>query len=239
MNNLPKEGRVHSIQTLGTLDGPGVRFVIFMQGCNLRCGCCHNPDTWCFEGGALYTAEELLERIMNYRTYFGKDGGVTVSGGEPLLQAEFIKELFILCHDNGINTCLDTSGGILNDGVKELLAHTDRVLLDIKYSTDEMYKKYVGCSIDAPLNFLEYINEKGIQTTVRQVIIPSLNDNADSIAYLSFLQKKYTCIDKIELLPFKKICKVKYDNMGLSFDFDRYDTPNKDLMDLLNKMLEQ
>ncbi|MBR5241599.1 MAG: 4Fe-4S cluster-binding domain-containing protein, partial [Clostridia bacterium] len=128
MNNLPKEGRVHSIQTLGTLDGPGVRFVIFMQGCNLRCGCCHNPDTWSFEGGKIYTAEELLKKIMNYRTYFGKDGGVTVSGGEPLLQAEFIKELFILCHDNGINTCLDTSGSILNDGVKELLAHTDRVL---------------------------------------------------------------------------------------------------------------
>ena len=239
MNNLPKEGRVHSIQTLGTLDGPGVRFVIFMQGCNLRCGCCHNPDTWSFEGGKIYTAEELLKRIMNYRTYFGKDGGVTVSGGEPLLQAEFIKELFILCHDKGINTCLDTSGSILNDGVKELLAHTDRVLLDIKYSTDEMYKKYVGCSIEKPLEFLEYLNEMGIKTTVRQVIIPSLNDNTDNLSYLSSLSKKCSCIDKIELLPFKKICKVKYDNMGLSFEFNRFDTPNKDLMDSLNKILEQ
>ena len=239
MNNLPKEGRVHSIQTLGTLDGPGVRFVIFMQGCNLRCGCCHNPDTWCFDGGKAYTADALLKSILNYRTYFGKDGGVTVSGGEPLLQAEFVKELFILCHNNGINTCLDTSGSILNDGVKELLSVTDRVLLDIKYSTEEMYKNYVGCSIDAPLEFLKYLNEKRIPTTLRQVIIPALNDNGDSISYLNSLSRTYTCINKIELLPFKKICKVKYDNMGIPFDFDRYETPSKDLMDSLNKMLKQ
>ena len=239
MKDLPKVGRVHSIQTLGTLDGPGVRFVIFMQGCNLRCGCCHNPDTWCFDGGKTYTADELLKSILNYRTYFGKDGGVTVSGGEPLLQAEFVKELFILCHNNGINTCLDTSGSILNDGVKELLSVTDIVLLDIKYSTDKMYKNYVGCSIDGPLEFLKYLNEKRIPTTLRQVIIPALNDNEDNISYLNSLSRTYTCIDNIELLPFKKICKVKYDNMGIPFDFDRYETPSKDLMDSLNKMLKQ
>ena len=238
MKYLPKEGRVHSIQTLGTLDGPGVRFVIFMQGCNLRCGCCHNPDTWEFDGGKTYTADELLKKIMNYRTYFGKDGGVTVSGGEPLLQAEFVKEIFTLCHDNGINTCLDTSGSILNDSVKELLSATDRVLLDIKYSTDEMYKRYVGCSIDAPLKLLEYLNDKGIPTTLRQVIIPSLNDNEDSVTYLKNLRASYACIDNVELLPFKKICKVKYDNMGIPFDFDRFDTPSKALLDSLNKMLE-
>ena len=237
MRYSPKEGRVHSIQTLGTLDGPGVRFVIFMQGCNLRCGCCHNPDTWRFEGGQMYTADELLKKILNYRTYFGKDGGVTVSGGEPLLQAEFVYELFELCHDNGINTCLDTSGSILNDEVKKLLSVTDRVLLDVKYSTDEMYKKYVGCSIDLPISFLGYLNEKGIPTTVRQVIIPSLNDNLDSISYLKELKYTYTCIDTTELLPFKKICKVKYDNMGIQFDFDRFDTPTRELMDSLNIML--
>lgn len=237
MRYSPKEGRVHSIQTLGTLDGPGVRFVIFMQGCNLRCGCCHNPDTWRFEGGQIYTAEELLKKILNYRTYFGKDGGVTVSGGEPLLQAEFVYELFELCHDNGINTCLDTSGSILNDEVKKLLSVTDRVLLDVKYSTDEMYKKYVGCSIDSPISFLGYLNEKGIPTTVRQVIIPSLNDNLDSISYLKELKYTYTCIDTTELLPFKKICKVKYDNMGIQFDFDRFDTPTRELMDSLNGLL--
>ena len=237
MRYSPKEGRVHSIQTLGTLDGPGVRFVIFMQGCNLRCGCCHNPDTWRFDGGQIYTAEELLKKILNYRTYFGKDGGVTVSGGEPLLQAEFLYELFDLCHDNGINTCLDTSGSILNDEVKKLLSVTDRVLLDVKYSTDEMYKKYVGCSIDLPISFLKYLNEKGIVTTVRQVIIPSLNDNLESISYLKELKCTYSCIDTTELLPFKKICKVKYDNMGIQFDFDRFDTPTRELMDSLNIML--
>ena len=238
MNNLPKEGRVHSIQTLGTLDGPGVRFVIFMQGCNLRCGCCHNPDTWSFDGGKIFTAEDLLKRIMNYSTYFGKDGGVTVSGGEPLLQSKFVKELFSLCHSKGINTCLDTSGSVLNDEVRELLSVTDRVLLDIKYSTEKLYKKYGGCSVNAPLEFLEYLNENRISTTVRQVIIPSLNDNVENILYLNSLSERFSCIDKIELLPFKKICKVKYDNMGLSFDFDRYDTPSKNLMNSLNKMLK-
>ena len=238
MKDLPKVGRVHSIQTLGTLDGPGVRFVIFMQGCNLRCGCCHNPDTWEFDGGKTYTADELLKKIMNYRTYFGKDGGVTVSGGEPLLQAEFVKEIFTLCHDNGINTCLDTSGSILNDGVKELLSVTDRVLLDIKYSTDEMYKKYVGCSIDDPLEFLKYLNEKRIFTTLRQVIIPTLNDNEDNISYLNSLSRTYTCIDNIELLPFKKVCQVKYDNLKIPFPFAEKESPTKELMNELNNIIK-
>ena len=115
-------GRVHSIQSMGTLDGPGVRFVIFTQGCPLRCKCCHNPDTWDFLGGTLYTPEQLVSRALRFRPYFGQDGGVTVSGGEPLMQARFVTELFALCHEKGINTCLDTSGSILNGNVAELLA---------------------------------------------------------------------------------------------------------------------
>ena len=125
-------GRVHSIQSMGTLDGPGVRFVIFLQGCPLRCSCCHNPDTWDINGGREYSAEELISRALRFREYFGKDGGITVSGGEPLLQTEFIKELFALAHEQGLHTCLDTSGCILNDKVKDLLSVCDRVLLDIK-----------------------------------------------------------------------------------------------------------
>jgi len=228
-------GKINSIQTLGTLDGPGVRFVVFTQGCNLRCGCCHNPDTWDIQGGTEYTATELADKVERYRNYFGEDGGITVSGGEPLLQADFVKELFAECHKRGINTCLDTSGSIISDKVKDMLEYTDRILLDIKYMSDEMYHKYVGCSIKTPMEFLEYVNEKNIPVTLRQVIIPTLNDNMDNIDFLNEIIKKYNCIDNVELLPFKKICKVKYDKMGMEFPFEKYDQPTKEAMDKLKQ----
>ncbi len=224
------KGYVNSIQTLGTLDGPGVRFVIFMQGCNLRCGCCHNPDTWEMTGGTEYSVETLMKKIGHYREYFGKEGGITLSGGEPLLQAEFAKELFSECKKSGINTCLDTSGSIINNKVKELLEVTDRVLLDIKYTNDEQYKRYVGCSINAPLEFLKYVDDKKIPVTLRQVIIPTLNDNDENINKLKEIKEKHLSIDKVELLAFKKICKVKYDKMGIDFPFDSYPTPDSDKM---------
>ena len=237
MKNAEIFGNIHSIQTLGTLDGPGVRFVLFMQGCNLRCGCCHNPDTWEYGSGEKLTVSEALTKIEKYRSYFGEDGGVTLSGGEPLLQAEFAKELFSECHKRGINTCLDTSGSILTDEVKELLTYTDRVLLDIKYHTDELYKKYVGCSIDRPLAFLSYLDTIKLATTIRQVIIPTLNDNEYNLAFLNSLIKNHSCIDDVELLPFKKICKVKYDNMNLTFDFDKYDAPTYEYVESLRQKI--
>ena len=138
-------GRIHSFQSLGTVDGPGIRFVAFMQGCNLRCSCCHNPDTWDCYAGTVYTASDVVSKAERFREYFGEKGGITVSGGEPLLQADFVREVFRLCHEKGINTCLDTSGCILNDSVKALLDETDRVLLDIKYDYEDSYRRYVGC----------------------------------------------------------------------------------------------
>lgn len=230
-------GKVNSIQTLGTVDGPGVRFVVFTQGCNLRCGCCHNPDTWKANGGKVYTAEELASSAERYKEYFGEKGGITLSGGEPLLQAEFGAVLFETCHQRGINTCLDTSGSILNDAVKRLLEHTDRVLLDIKYTTDEDYKKYVGCSIEAPIKFLEYLNDKKIPVTLRQVIIPTLNDTEENINRLNELIKKYPCIEKTELLAFKKLCSVKYDKLGVDFRFKDLPTPTKDQMEYLQNLI--
>lgn len=230
-------GRIHSVQSLGTVDGPGVRFVLFMQGCPLRCGCCHNPDTWEINEGSLYTAEETVKKAVRFKEYFGKDGGVTVSGGEPLLQADFVREVFSLCHENGINTCLDTSGCILNDGVKALLCETDRVLLDIKYTCDEMYRKHVGCPLEAPLKFLAYLNEQGISTTVRQVIIPTLNDSEENIAELKSITQSFSCVDGIELLPFRKICQVKYDKMNISFPFSHLPEPTKKKMDELRILL--
>ena len=224
---------------MGTLDGPGVRFVIFLQGCPLRCRCCHNPDTWATDGGKEYTAEELVARALRFREYFGEDGGVTVSGGEPLLQTEFVRELFGLCHREGLNTCLDTSGCILNDNVKALLDVSDRVLLDIKYVTDELYRENVGCGIDTPLAFLDYLSEKGIPTTLRQVIIPTVNDNEKSVSALGEIAKAHENVDKIELLPFRKICQVKYDNMGIEFPFAHIPEPSKETMARLDSILHK
>lgn len=231
-------GNVHSIQSLGTLDGPGVRFVVFLQGCNLRCGCCHNPDTWNLQGGTEYTAIDLVKKAERYKNYFGKDGGITLSGGEPLLQAYFSKELFTECKKVGIHTCLDTSGSILNADVLSLLDVTDRVLLDIKYPTDEQYRKYVGCEIETPLEFLSVLNQKKIPTTLRQVTIPTLNDTDESVEFLNDLAVKFSCIDKIELLPFKKICTVKYQQMGLPFRFESLETPSAETMKNLTSKIK-
>lgn len=234
---MSKKGIIHSIQSLGTVDGPGIRFVVFLKGCNLRCGCCHNPDTWDMSGGTEYTAEEIINKAVRYKEYFGKEGGITVSGGEPLLQSDFVKEVFALAKEKGINTCLDTSGSILNDDVRALLEVTDRVLLDIKYTIDEDYQKYVGCSLSAPLEFLNYLENQKIPTTLRQVIIPNLNDNEENILKLKDIRDAHPNVDKVELLPFKKICQVKYDNMGINFPFSDIPEPSKELMEKLNTFI--
>ena len=232
-------GRVHSIQTLGTLDGPGVRFVVFVQGCPMRCGCCHNPDTWEFGGGDERCAEELAKTADRYRAYFGRHGGVTLSGGEPLSQAAFSSAFFRECKKLGLHTCLDTSGGILDDETKELLSYTDRVLLDIKYTDDALYRKHVGCPLEKPLDFLAYLNEKAIPVTLRQVIIPTLNDSADNLRALKAIRDANACVDKTELLPFRKICQVKYDKMNLPFAFGHLPEPTKEKMAELEKILAE
>lgn len=232
-------GRVHSIQSLGAVDGPGVRFVVFLQGCPLRCKCCHNPDTWVADGGTTYTAEDIVEKALRYRDYFGKEGGITLSGGEPLLQSDFAREVFTLCREKGIHTCLDTSGCVLNDSVKELLAVTDRVLLDIKYTTEEQYRENVGYSLRQVLEFLDYLNGQSIPTTLRQVIVPTVNDTAENIAALNEIIKRFTCVDAVELLPFRKICQTKYDALGLEFPFGEKEEPTAETMKALNALLQQ
>ncbi len=231
-------GKIHSFQSLGALDGPGIRFVMFLQGCNLRCGCCHNPDTWDFMSGKEYGAEEIVKKASRYKEYFGKDGGITASGGEPLLQAAFVTEVFRLCHNEGINTCLDTSGSIMNNDIKALLAETDRVLLDIKYTDALQYEEFVGCKMQNVLDFIDYLNSKNIPVTLRQVIIPTLNDNEENITKLKEIAEKHACVDKIELLPFKKICQVKYDNLGISFPFSHIPEPMSETMKTLNQLLK-
>ena len=232
-------GRVHSIQSMGTLDGPGVRFVIFLQGCPLRCKCCHNPDTWDFSGGTEYTAEELVGRAIRFREYFGEQGGVTVSGGEPLCQASFVRELFARCHEAGLNTCMDTAGILLSDEVEALLDVTDRVLLDIKYTDEQHYRENVGCEMKTPLAFLDRLQEKGIATTLRQVIIPTQSDDDENILRFSQIARAHSVVDKIELLPFRKLCTVKYDSLGIPFRFADIPEPTRETMARLESLLKQ
>ncbi len=234
----PVRGRVHSVQSMGTVDGPGVRFVVFFQGCPLRCGCCHNPDTWSFEGGQEMTAQEIVKKAERCRPYFGKQGGITLSGGEPLMQVAFAHAIFSLCRECGIHTCLDTSGVGDSEQISALLDVTDRVLLDVKYPTDALYLSHVGCGIEAPLTFLDRLQEKKIPTTLRQVVIPSLTDTKESMEFLAHLKQTHSCVDHIELLPFRKICSMKYEQMGLEFPFALLPTPMPSSVDALRNYLD-
>ena len=233
------KGFVNSIQSLGTVDGPGIRYVVFLQGCPLRCGCCHNPDTWEMNVGESFTAKELVDKAERFREYFGDDGGITLSGGEPLLQPEFVREVFRECRQRGIHTCLDTSGCIWNEEVEELLRYTDRVLLDIKYTTEEAYRNYVGCSMETPLKFLEYLNQRKIPVTLRQVMIPGLNDTDENIRNLASIVRRHPCIDTTELLAFRKLCKAKYDNLKMPFRFEEFPEPSKGEIKQLEEKLQQ
>ena len=235
--NIKITGHIHSFQSLGTLDGPGVRFVAFLQGCPLRCGCCHNPDTWDMCSGTEYSASDVVRRAARYKEYFGEKGGITLSGGEPLLQAEFAHEVFRLSHNEKINTCLDTSGSVLNEKVTLLLSETDRVLLDIKYTSDELYKKHVGCTLMQVLDFLSHLEKKRIPTTLRQVIIPGLNDTTENINELLKIADDHNCVDKIELLPFRKICTTKYQALGIDFPFANIPEPSSEVMHRLKSKL--
>lgn len=220
---------------MGTLDGPGVRFVAFTQGCPLRCACCHNPETWSVNGGTVYTASQVVNRALKYKEYFGKTGGITLSGGEPLLQPEFTAEIFRLSRENGINTCLDTSGCVPSSD--SVLNYTDYCLLDIKYTTDEQYKKYVGCSLAKPLDFLKQLNNRNIPTRIRQVIIKGLNDTPESIKRLKELVSPFNCVREIELLPFRKLCISKYEKLGLDFPLKETPETTQKEIDELKKFL--
>lgn len=209
-------GRIHSIQTMGAVDGPGLRGVVFMQGCPLRCAYCHNPDTWAFEGGQEVTAEELCKKLLRYRTYY-KNGGVTVSGGEPLMQSEFVAELFSLLQKEGLHTALDTSGMASIEAARRVLPHTDLVLCDIKFPTDEMYRAHTSHSIQPMLDFLTEADRAGVSFWVRHVVVPGLTDSDEEVLAVVRIAKQFRGFEKLELLPFKKLCLTKYQAMNLPF----------------------
>jgi pyruvate formate lyase activating enzyme len=206
-----------------------------MQGCPLRCACCHNPDTWDLGGGKIVSAEEIFRKIQRLRAYFGKDGGVTVSGGEPILQADFVAELFSLCRADGISCALDTSGCVYNESVERLLSLTDLVLLDYKYTNDTDYKKYTGMSMQTAEDFLARLDALGKRVWIRQVIIPTLNDSEESVRRLYALSERYSCIEKTELLPFRKLCVEKYRALGIDFPLENIPEASEELIERLKK----
>ena len=232
-------GYVNSIQTMGTLDGPGLRVVVFMQGCNMRCDYCHNPETWEPKKNCeVYTPEKLVFMLNRYRPYFGEKGGLTISGGEPLLQTEFVKRVFQLCHEDGINTCLDTAGGLNTGSEDELLEVCDLVMLDIKMTTKEDYRKYIHWDFVPVHCFLNKLTKLNVPTWIRQVIVEGVNDTEENIMRLNELLRGRENIKKVELLPFKKMCEVKYENLGIDFPFASYPQTSQETIDRLQKMIE-
>lgn len=211
------KGRVHSIQSLGAVDGPGVRYVVFLQGCPLRCAYCHNPDTWDFSGGEEKEAADLAREICRYKMYFGDKGGVTVSGGEPLMQPAFVEELFSLLHKEGIHTALDTSGVGNLEAARRVLEHTDLILGDLKFATREEYKTHCKVDMEKILAFYRLAAELNVPLWVRHVVVPGLNDNLEDLRAIKALAESFSNLEKIEWLPFHNLCLEKYQSMGIPF----------------------
>lgn len=211
-------GHIDSIETLGLVDGPGIRVVVFLQGCPLRCLFCHNPETWCIDDKFLITPDDLVRHIYKYRNYFGTDGGVTFSGGEPLFQHDFLLECLKLCKKMDINTCLDTAGSC--DGYEDILEYVDLVMWDVKGLDEVGYKKMTGQDIGKSLEFLDYCQNIGKKMWIRQVIVPGINDNIDYIHRLKEFIKPLKNIDKIELLPYHLFGVSKYKKLGIPYKLE-------------------
>lgn len=216
-------GNIHSFESFGTVDGPGVRFVVFFQGCPMRCLYCHNPDTWAANAGTEYTAPQIVEKIERNKTFY-TTGGLTATGGEPMLQLDFLTELFELAKSKGINTCLDTSGVMFdpeNSGrtakIDRLLKSCDLVMLDIKHIEDEAHKKLTSRSNKNILAFARYLNEKNVKMRIRHVIVPEITDSREELLSLGRFLKPFKNIEKIETLPYHTLGKSKYEILGLDY----------------------
>ena len=235
-----KSGYIHSIETMGLVDGPGIRIVIFMQGCPLRCSFCHNPDTWEITSNLKLDANEVVDEIRKYRPYIEMGGGVTFSGGEPLLQSEFLLDILKLCKKAGIHTCIDTSGtGYSKKYLDEILKYTDLVILDIKAIEKENYKKITGMSINMVEYFIERLNLSNNKLWLRQVIIPGINDNEEYILKLKEYIKQFNNVEKVELLPYHTMGVEKYNKLNLKYCLSKVEAMDKErckeLEELLNK----
>lgn len=236
-------GYVHSIETGGAVDGPGIRFVLFMQGCLMRCLYCHNRDTWDRHTGKeqALTVPELMKKVLSYRHYFrATGGGVTASGGEPLLQYDFIRDWFVACHENGINTCLDTNGYVLHyDGILEdLLDHTDLVMLDLKQIDPEIHKELVGIPNTKVLRFARHLAKRGQPTRVRYVVVPGYTDDERSAHLLGEFIADMENIDTVEMLPYHELGAHKWELCGDEYKLKGVAPPTEEALDRIKVILE-
>jgi pyruvate formate lyase activating enzyme len=231
---------LHSIETLGTVDGPGIRFVLFLQGCPLKCKYCHNRDTWEINAGQTIELNEIVKKVIRSKPFMdSSNGGITVSGGEPLIQAKFVTELFKELHKLGIHTCIDTAGSLpITPEIEELLQNTDLVLLDIKHINNEKCIKLTGMPNTKTLNFAKYLNEKNIPMWIRQVIVPTITDDEEDLKELKKFISSLNNVQKIELLPYHDLGKNKWIEMGIKYPLEKIRTANSKDIENAKKILD-
>ena len=233
-------GKIHSFESLGAVDGPGIRFVIFMQGCNLKCKYCQNRDTWDINGGNSYTVKEVIEKLMRYKNYMiASNGGVTLSGGEPLLQQDFVIALFQELKKQNISTCIDTSGMFeITDKIKQIVDLTDVFLLDIKAINDETCKYLTGFSNKRELEFARYLNEKNKRIWIRQVLIPGITDKKEDLLKLKEFLNSIK-VEKFEFLPYHDLGKYKWEKLGIPYELEDVRTANSEDVKEAEKILKK
>ncbi len=233
------EGRIHSFESLGAVDGPGVRFVVFMQGCSLKCKYCQNRDTWNLKGGTTYSSDEIVEKILRYKNYIMPNGGVTISGGEPLLQTKFLIELFTKLKKYNIHTCIDTSGSVvLTDEIKELIDLTDLFLLDIKCINDEKAINLTGVSNKKELEFARYLSNINKPMWIRQVLVPGYTDDEQDLIKLREFISTLKFVEKVEVLPYHDLGKFKWEQLGEVYPLENVRTANNDDVKRAKEILE-
>ncbi len=242
------KGRVHSLESFGSVDGPGVRFVVFMQGCSMRCKYCHNPETWNPQGGStLYTPEELLKEALKYRTYWGKDmkkGGVTVSGGEPLLQIEFVTEFLKLLKKKGVHTAIDTSGqpfsedGNFLEKFDELLKYTDLVLLDLKHFESDAHKSLTGFDNSNIFKMAKYLSDKKVPMWIRHVLVPGITSDEEHLKNLKSFIDTLESVEKVEVLPYHTLGLFKWEKLGIKYPLEGVKTPTAEEVKKAKEILE-
>ncbi|SHJ85882.1 pyruvate formate-lyase-activating protein [Paramaledivibacter caminithermalis] len=230
-------GRVHSIETMGLMDGPGIRFVVFFQGCKLRCGYCQNPDTWNIKEGKEVSAEELLEKALRFESYFKKSGGgITCSGGEPLMQPEFLIKFLKICKEKGLHTIIDTAG-FGKGKYEEILKYTDLVILDIKHIDSKGYRELTGGNIDEFWNFAKVLKESGSNLWIRHVVVPGITDSQEHIQKLQHIINNFENVEKVELLPYHTLGVQKYEVMNIPYRLHGINPMCKERIKRLEKIL--
>ena len=217
------KGRIHSVESFGSADGPGVRYIVFLKGCNMRCQYCHNPDTWAKDGGELMTPEEVLKKALRYKTYWKEKGGITVSGGEALLQIDFVTELFRLAKEKGVNTCLDTSGNPFSmeepfkSKFDELMKYTDLFMLDIKHMDDAAHRKLTGQTNQNILEMAAYLSDHGKAMWIRHVLVPGLTDDEDGLRRTADFIRSLNTVQRVEVLPYHTLGLFKWQKLGIPY----------------------